>query len=144
MLKLITPVSTKSILDELIREGAQKILISALQLEVSGYVDEHKNTVDKNGHRLVVRNGQGKERSIVLPVGEISLRVPRVNDRCWSSISVPIPPHRSRHPESAIARRNWRCGKQIASLRIYDPLSAWLFSAKWAWDPKRAFVGSIL
>lgn len=81
MLKLITPVSTKSILDELIREGAQKILINALQQEISGYVDEHKNIVDKNGHRLVVRNGQGKERSIVLPVGEISLRVPRVNDQ---------------------------------------------------------------
>ena len=81
MLKLVTPSSTKSILDEIIREGAQKILINALEQEISGYVDAHKNLLDENGHRLVVRNGQGKERSVVLPVGEVSLRVPRVNDR---------------------------------------------------------------
>lgn len=81
MLKLVTSISTKSILDELIREGAQKILISALQQEVSGYVDEYKNIIDKNGHRQVVRNGLGKERSVMLPVGEVLVQAPRVNDK---------------------------------------------------------------
>ena len=81
MLKLVTPESTKSILDELIREGAQKILIAALEEEISEYIEKYKSLVDENGHRLVVRNGKGKERSVALPAGNVSVQMPRANDR---------------------------------------------------------------
>jgi len=81
MLKLVTSESTKSILDEVVKEGARKALIFAIELEVTEYIEAHKNLLDQNGHRLVVRNGKGKERSITVPVGTLAIKAPRVNDR---------------------------------------------------------------
>ena len=46
-----------SLLDELAREGARKMLATALQAEVAAYIEAHAEDVDENGRRLVVRNG---------------------------------------------------------------------------------------
>ena len=45
----------KSLLDETLRRGAQKLLKEAIENEVEQYILAHQNAVDENGKRLVVR-----------------------------------------------------------------------------------------
>ena len=44
-------------IDEIAKERAQRLLIQALNLEVDNYRERFKSKVDKDGRRLVVRNG---------------------------------------------------------------------------------------
>lgn len=83
MLELITkdPHTHQSILDELARTGARQILCQALQQEVEDYINQNKNELDENGHRLVVRNGKANNRTLSMGVGQINLQAPRVNDK---------------------------------------------------------------
>lgn len=53
-------------LDEIFREGALLMLVHSLNLEVGDYIESHKNEVNENGHRLVVRNGLGRSRKVTL------------------------------------------------------------------------------
>jgi len=71
----------KSALDEVLREGARRMLLAAIEAEVNDYIEKHQQEKDSRGHCLVVRNGLGKERGIVTPMGQLRLRAPRVNDK---------------------------------------------------------------
>jgi putative transposase len=71
----------KEILDEIIRNGAQKMLALAIEAEVQEYLDRYQNMTDERGHRLAVRNGSMPERTILSSVGPIPVRQPRVDDR---------------------------------------------------------------
>ena len=44
-------------LDALVREGARRMLATALLAEVDAYVSAHVEERDEQGHALVVRNG---------------------------------------------------------------------------------------
>lgn len=68
-------------IDEIVRDGARRMLAAALQAEVADYIDRFASEVDENGHRLVVRNGYHKEREVVTSSGAISVTAPRVNDK---------------------------------------------------------------
>ena len=68
-------------LDELAREGAQRMIAEALKLEVGEYVSKLRHLRDEQGHALVVRNGSGKDRTVQLGVGAVRVKAPRVNDR---------------------------------------------------------------
>jgi hypothetical protein len=46
-----------SLIDELVREGARRMLAEALQAEVDDYIARFTAERDENGRRLVVRNG---------------------------------------------------------------------------------------
>ena len=70
-----------SSLDELVAEGALRMLIAGLETEIADYIERHELLVDEAGHRLVVRNGRAGERSLVTGAGELKIRAPRVNDR---------------------------------------------------------------
>jgi transposase-like protein len=70
-----------SLLDELVRDGARAMLAAALQAEVAAYVEAHRDQVDADGHRLVVRNGYHAEREVTTAAGAVAVRAPRVNDR---------------------------------------------------------------
>jgi transposase-like protein len=70
-----------SLLDEIVRDGARRMLAAALQAEVTAYVDQFVDEVDENGHRLVVRNGYHEPREVVTAAGAVPVRQPRVNDR---------------------------------------------------------------
>lgn len=72
---------TKSVLEELLRQGAREMLLKAIEAEVAGYIDQHAHLVDEAGHRLVVRNGHLPEREILTGVGPVPIRQPRVNDK---------------------------------------------------------------
>ena len=47
-----------SVLDEIVREGARRMLAAALEAEVAAYVAEHTDQFDEGGRRMVVRNGR--------------------------------------------------------------------------------------
>ena len=68
-------------LDELCRRGAQKMLATALQAEVSDYVERHRGERDEDDRALVVRNGRARQRQVVCGTGTLSIRAPRVDDR---------------------------------------------------------------
>ena len=73
--------SSKDVLTEILREGAQKMLATAIEAEVDGYIDRHADQRDANGHRLVVRNGHKNERAIQTGIGPVTIRQPRVADQ---------------------------------------------------------------
>ena len=49
--------ASRSLLDEIVRDGARQMLAAALQAEVAAYVEQFVDQVDDNGRRLLVRNG---------------------------------------------------------------------------------------
>ena len=72
----------RSLLDEIVRDGARQMLAAALKAEVAAYVDAHCHLIDQDGHRLVVRNGFHEERTVLTAAGGVPVRAPRVNDKC--------------------------------------------------------------
>ncbi len=55
----------KPFLEQLLQEGARKLLQAAIENEVIDYIQFHKDRRDENGQRLVVRNGHLPEREVV-------------------------------------------------------------------------------
>ena len=72
---------TKSILEDIIREGARKLLQAAVENEVSAYIDLFKDIKDDAGKRMVVRHGFMPKRSILTGIGSLTVKQPRVRDK---------------------------------------------------------------
>jgi putative transposase len=70
-----------SLIDDIVREGARRILAAALEAEVNQYMAELAAETDERGHRLVVRNGHHRPRTVTTAVGPVEITAPRVNDR---------------------------------------------------------------
>ena len=62
----------RSLLDQIVRDGARQMLAAALQAEVADYVARYAGEVDEHGHRLVVRNGYHAEREVVTSAGAVA------------------------------------------------------------------------
>jgi transposase-like protein len=75
------PGQTPDPLTHILRQGAQRMLTQAIEAEVADYLARYANETDHHGRRLVVRNGSAPEREIQTPIGQISVRQPRVNDK---------------------------------------------------------------
>lgn len=75
-----------SVLDEVVRKGAQKMLETALNLEVEEFCRSHAERRDEEGRRLVVRNGLSEARTIVTGAGPLKVRTPRVDDRILENL----------------------------------------------------------
>jgi hypothetical protein len=69
------------LIDELVREGARRMLAEALQAEVDDYIARFADERDEAGHRLVVRNGSHQPREVLTSAGAVEVVAPRVNDR---------------------------------------------------------------
>ncbi|WP_139307058.1 IS256 family transposase [Modestobacter sp. DSM 44400] len=68
-------------IDEIVREGARRMLAEALQAEVEEYVARFAAERDEAGRRLVVRNGSHQPREVLTSAGSVAVTAPRVNDR---------------------------------------------------------------
>ena len=75
------PSVGRSLLDEIVRDGAQQMLTAALLAEVAAYIEQFGDQVDEAGHRLVVRNGYHQQREVLTAAGAVTVAAPRVNDR---------------------------------------------------------------
>jgi len=70
-----------SLIDQLVREGARRMLAEALQAEVDAYIAQFAGERDERGRRLVVRNGSHEPREVLTSAGAVEVTVPRVNDK---------------------------------------------------------------
>ena len=68
-------------LDEIVREGARRMLAMALEAEADAYIDRYAVERGDDGRRLVVRNGHAKARSITTSAGAVEVEAPRVDDK---------------------------------------------------------------
>jgi len=68
-------------LDDLAREGARRMIATALTVEVEDYVGRYASERDERGHALVVRNGAARPRGVTVGAGTIEVHAPRVNDK---------------------------------------------------------------
>ena len=73
----------KPFLEQLLREGARKLLQAAIENEVIDYIQLHKDRLDENGQRLVVRNGHLPEREVISGAGPIPVVALYLNRRLW-------------------------------------------------------------
>jgi len=72
---------SSSLIDEIVREGARRMLAEALQAEVDAYITRFAAERDQSGHQLVVRNGSREPREVLTSAGAVEVTAPRVNDK---------------------------------------------------------------
>jgi len=94
-------------LDELVREGARRMLSAALEAEVAQYIETYQQR-DEQGRALVVRNGKSKARKVTTGAGTIEVKAPRVHDKRVDAeghkpkfTSKILPPYMRRSPKVA-------------------------------------------
>jgi len=124
--------ATSSVLDEVLREGARRMLQEAIEREVDEYVARHADARDpRTGRRLVVRNGRLPARTIQSPLGPIGVHQPRVDDRrldeqgrrAFRFSSAVLPPY-LRRAQSIEKLVPWLYLKGVSSSDFPEALSA--------------------
>jgi len=75
----------RSPLDQIIRDGAQRMLQAAIEAEVDEFLITHDDRLDEHGNRLVVRNGRQPARQILTGAGKLEVQQPRVRDKSQPS-----------------------------------------------------------
>ena len=76
-----------SLIDEIVRDGARRMLAAALEAEVDAYLAQFAGERDEAGRRLVVRNGHAKPRQVTTAAGAVEVSAPRVNDKRTDSVT---------------------------------------------------------
>lgn len=106
MMKLLTPKVPERkefelTIDEIAREGARRMLMHCLNLEVEEYINQNKNAVGEDGRRLVVKNGVGRPRKVTMGSGTVDVSAPRVNDKREGEkfFSQILPPYMRKSPK---------------------------------------------
>ena len=56
---------SRSLLDEIIHEGARRMLQAAIDAEVDAFIETHQDRCDSEGRRLVVKNGSLPAREVL-------------------------------------------------------------------------------
>lgn len=72
---------SRTVLEEILANGAQQMLQRAVENEVMEFLEKHKSLRDEKGHLLAVRNGYSPERDIITGMGKIKVKQPRIDDR---------------------------------------------------------------
>lgn len=67
--------------EEIVREGARRILSEAVLIEVEEFIRPYEDCYDSQGKKRIVRNGYHKPRQILWGGGKIEIQVPRIRDR---------------------------------------------------------------
>jgi putative transposase len=74
-------ITSRDVLTDILRQGAQKMLAMTIEDEVDQYIAEHQDLRDVSGRHTVVRNGHLPARTIQTGVGAVEVQQPRVNDK---------------------------------------------------------------
>ena len=75
------PVPSRDVLTGILRDGAQRMLVQAIDAEVDDWIGQHAEAKNERGHQLVVRNGHHPARTLITGVGQVEVSQPRVLDR---------------------------------------------------------------
>src|SRR5260370_627085 len=115
---------SSSVIDEIVREGARRMLAEALQAEVDAYIAAFAAERGEDGRRLVVRNGYHQPREVLTSAGAVEVTVPRVNDKRADPVtgerkrfsSPVLPPWARKTPKSTAAGSGERAERCAALL----------------------------
>jgi putative transposase len=80
-LRLVPLPQGPDVLTEILRDGARRLLVDAIQAEVAAGSDACAHLRDQDGRRQVVRQGPLPERRIQTGLGHVEVQQPRVRDR---------------------------------------------------------------
>src|SRR6476659_8643955 len=64
-----------------LREGARRMLMQAIEAEVETFLAAHVGLTDEQGRQRFVRNGHGPERQLQTGIGPLEVRRPKLRDR---------------------------------------------------------------
>lgn len=64
-------------MDELAREGACRMIATALDVEVQEFLEELRPVRDDQGHAVALRNGRERARTMTLAAGAVEIGAPR-------------------------------------------------------------------
>src|ERR687898_2780479 len=64
-----------------LREGARRMLMQAVEAEVEAFLAAHAGLADEQGRRRLVRNGRAPERRPQTGIGPLEVRRPKLRDR---------------------------------------------------------------
>lgn len=84
-------------LDTIAREGARRLLVSALDAEVTEFLGRHRyERTESVSCRSGYRNGYGKERRVTFGAGTVTVRAPRVRNTSEPFASGVLPSYQRR------------------------------------------------
>lgn len=112
VIELVQPGEFKDQLTEVLRQGAQALLLQAVEAEFAAFLENHSAEKLQDGRKRVVRHGHLPARKVVTGIGPIPVKVPRARDRKGSAtaeetirfVSQLLPPYvrRSKSIEMAL------------------------------------------
>jgi transposase-like protein len=114
-----------------LRDGARRMLMQAIEAEVEAFLAAHGGLVDAQGRRRLVRNGHAPERRIQTGIGPLEVRRPKVRDRGAADgepirfTSAVLPPYlrRTRNIEELLP---WLYLKGVSTGQFAEALTALL------------------
>ena len=86
-LQFIKEENTWSVLEQVAREGARKMLQLALENEIGEFIQKHSSLTDCNGKKVVTKNGYMPAREILTGMGPLEIKQPRIDDRSLKGYS---------------------------------------------------------
>lgn len=94
-------------LNNLLREGAQRLIYQAVEAELNSFLAQHTDRVIDDGKAGVVRNGYLPEREIQTGIGPVTVKVPKVRAKVGEPVtfrSCLVPPYvrKTRSLEAAL------------------------------------------
>jgi len=95
-------------LTSLLREGAQRLLATAVEAELETFLERFAQRRTDDGRAAVVRNGYHPERQVQTGIGPVRVRIPKVRSRTGEPVSFQsalVPPYlrKTRSLEASIA-----------------------------------------
>ncbi len=115
-----------------LRKGAKRMLMQAVEAEVEAFLAAHAGLLDERGRRRLVRHGHAPERQIQTGIGPIAIGRPKLRDRGGPESGEPIrftsailPPYlrRTRNLEELLP---WLYLKGVSTGQFEEALAALL------------------
>jgi putative transposase len=114
-----------------LREGARRMLMQAIDAEVEAFLTAHAGLTDEQGRRRFVRNGHAPERRLQTGIGPLEVRRPKLRDRGaadaepirFTSAILPAYLRRTRNIEELLP---WLYLKGVSTGQFADALAALL------------------
>src|SRR5260370_39957710 len=72
---------SSSLIDEIVREGARRMLAEALAAEGDAYIAQFAAERDVDGRRLVVRHRYHQSREVLTSASAVEVTAPRSNEK---------------------------------------------------------------
>ena len=105
------------VLTELLKSGAQQLIASAVEAELTGYMAQFSGVRTPTGHAAVVRNGYHPARAFQTGIGPVSVRIPKVRSKDGTPVtfrSALVPPY-VRRTKTLEAALPWLYLKGVSS-----------------------------